>query len=347
MHRTRALPYSSSPVVHGALLYTVTSQPTYVHRIALSTGKRQVCRLQLNGTMVPELPGVLPDYAPPLLFRLPERAASRAGLDSVLVILTTEGLCILEIDSLARSPEPVLKGRFLPEADYRRHAWTRPAAVGPFIVATSHASPAALCLDMTDYPNDVRSQVVQLKKLRASVGWNSPCIGLRNSGRNAERSACWYTTDDDNKESRLILFRPPTFYDVVEIAWVGVQNRYVEDNLGPVTDGKKVYLPYYSKTANTMGLISYDESGPAVQHIDIPTPGVSSFLAAVADHTLVYPGRSRLYKVDPKHYAPKPDSCGTLASNGRETTCLSRPIVAGSRVFVQCSGLVSCFELRK
>lgn len=66
LHRDELLPYASSPVVHESLLYFLTDRPNYVHRVALSTGHRQVCRVKLDGSVMYEIPGDVLPYTPPL-----------------------------------------------------------------------------------------------------------------------------------------------------------------------------------------------------------------------------------------------------------------------------------------
>jgi hypothetical protein len=353
MHRRKPLSYLSSPMAHESLLFVVTDHPNYVHRIAVSTGARQICRIQLNGATAPELPGDLLPQTPPLLFDLPERTANQAGVAKVLVVLTTEGICILDVPSLSLVSEPVLRGAFFPVETGGDHRWTRPARVGSYIVATSSTSPTTvLCIDVTNYPRDVTAQTVPLRRLLGGFARSSPCIGIQDAGGYLGSMACWYVVDDQNRESRLVFFRPPCFYDVVEIPFTGSKGTYgdLEDCLGPVTDGAAVYVPYLYEKANTitMGLTMltlHGWGGKPVSFPVLPSPGVSPLFAAVAQYRLVYPDRSHLCMLDVRVAEPKPVRCGTFVNNGAEVTCWSRPIVVGSRVFVQGPSLISSFEL--
>lgn len=337
LHRDELLPYASSPVVHESLLYLLTNRPNYVHRIALSTGHRQVCRVKLDGSVMYEIPGDVLPYTPPLAFDLPKKTTSKTEINKALAVLTTEGIYIFDLFSLSQSHQPILSGRSC-AMDFKNFMWSKPAALGSFIVATSQSSPDVLCVDMANYPQAIYPEIIHLKELPTSFDWNSPCIWIKDN------TACWYTTDEHNRKSKLIFFRPPGFIYPMEIPFAGNQYRYQENCLGPVYDGKAVYVPYYNEKENSVGLTSCEGFRLAMR-IDLPSPGISPLCAAVSEHLLIYPGRSRLYKLNIRALEPALENCGGYSNTGMETTCLSRPIIAGSYVFVQCSDLISCFEI--
>lgn len=108
LHRDELLPYASSPVVHESLLYLLTDRPNYVHRIALSTGHRQVCRVKLDGSVMHEIPGDVLPNTPPLVFDLPKKTTSKTEINKALAVLTTEGIYIFDLFSLSQSHQPIL-----------------------------------------------------------------------------------------------------------------------------------------------------------------------------------------------------------------------------------------------
>lgn len=344
-YRSDVLPYVSSPVSdESGLLYLVTDSPRYVHRIAVSSGQRQVCRIVLNDEELPEIPGDFLPCSPPIIFELPAEISARADCSKTLALLTTEGLCIFNLYPVSRSPIACLRGHFFHHAEYQEYAWSRPVALGSFIMATSQTRPAILCIDMANYPREVYSEVVPLKMLGDSYSWNSPCTRIQSTSENGGGQVCWYATDDRNMQSKLMIAHSPAFINPIEIPFTGTRYRHLEKGLGPVSDRNVVYVPYYNDRENSIGVTAYEATGRAV-HVDVPTPGISPLLAPIAKHELLYAGPSRLYKLDVRALSPALDDCGAYSNTAMEMECCSRPVVTGSHVFIQRPDLIACFEL--
>ncbi|MDA1349759.1 MAG: hypothetical protein O3A47_12985, partial [Chloroflexi bacterium] len=329
LHR-KTLNYVSSPVLYDSVAYVLTEDPNYIHRIALASGRRQVCRLVIDGAPAKELPGKLLPHAPPLLYNLPTIPAAKAGVTTVLVILTTEGVCVLPVRPLSESPEPALEGRFfraVAAGSYQEFNWSKPAAVGSYIIATSQARPNALCLDMSNYPQDVYQEPVPLKALPSSFDWNSPCIGLPSPNGSASGSLCWYAADDRHAASKIVLFTPPGFTQTVDIPYTGNWFRKMESCLGPVTDGETLYFPAMNARGDSLGLTSCERGEDGVWRAsvhELPAPGIAPLFSAVGRQELVCPGHSALHRLDIKRADLQLEDWGPYANAGTETPCCSR-----------------------
>ena len=333
------LDYTSSPVIHESLLYFITCAPNYLHRISIATGKRQVCKLKLNDKIEHELPGTIFKNCTPLFYEFPQNYIPRKILDKLLIVLTNKGLCLFELMPLSKMPKPEIRGFFF-EKNFEGHQWSRPTAIGNYIIATSRNKSYILCIDLADYPREPDIKIIPISGLNGKYDQNTPCIAYRKKESNQKFSACWVISNDLNNKSKLVFYDPPGTFETKKIPYIGRLERH--KMFSPVTDGRTVYMPYNKE--NSRGISSYNNQIQKTLYYKLPSE-LTSYFTVLGRNQLLVPNATELTRFKTNEVNPSLQSVGTYANDGAESVCCSRPIIVEPNIFVQCNNLIACFEM--
>lgn len=336
-----SLPLSASPVHIGRYFYFITQDPRYLHRVALDSGRREICSIKLPNKELFEIPGEIYDVCPPI--KLSSRGSAAGQISSEYILLvTTEGFLYIFPGSGDGMREPALEGYYFP-ANFSDIVWHRPVELHnnetKTIVATSATEPKLLFADLSLLPGKQPFQIESLENLR-DVDSLSPCVAVPEAG---EREFCFLAHSIAKKKTKFIRFRigeDPKEYKVPFFEEILDAER---SETQPITDGS-TFFATGRNAEGRWGLSRIYESRADFKEIN--KFFTLSNCVFVGKDTLLIAGESAPQLTNPQFdevkLTPK-----TPYESSAESTPRVRPIVGRDHVFIQTTEFLACYELQR
>lgn len=335
------LPLSASPVHFGPYIYFVTQDPKYLHRIALDSGRREICSIKLPKKELYEIPGEIYDVCPPI------KANSRNSVpgqisNEYLLIITTEGFLYISPGSDGEMREPALEGHFFP-ADFSDTVWHRPVELNDnktkTIVATSATEPKLLIADLSLLPGKQPFQIESLEYLK-DLDRISPCVAVPD-GRVPE--FCFLAHSIAKKKTKFIRFRigeKPKEYNIPFFEEILDAER---GETQPITDGS-TFFATGRNSEGRWGLSRIYEHRADFKEINKFFS--LSNCVFVGKDTLLIAGEAAPQLTNPQYDEIDLMQKTPYESNTKSTPRV-RPIIGRDHVFIQTTEFLACYELTR
>jgi len=320
-----------SPVHSGPYAYFITANPNYIHRIALDSGKREVCAVRTGDEVLYELPGHLLPNCPPLL------------IDGSMCIITSTSAMLVSLDFATSGDGPVLP---CVVAEHSRNCqWTRPVQIGDILISSDRRGGGFLLIDLSRRPRALGARVLPLAGCNR-IADVTPCVAVQSAHWSGGAVCCRANADEGPRPASYLLALLPQeeaqhvheipWSESAMMIWKGVAS-------APLTDRTFVYVPCLGTEDKQprIAVVSRD------RFTTYPTPcPVNPALSIFLCRDIIVLGDSGS-PVNIWPFSNRSERAAPYATHDEVLMpVVTRPLIIGDRLFMQGGDWLSCYHLQ-